>query len=66
MLLEVMKWRNCTDVSSGTKLWDGNFLHAAIPVNYTSEFQELVEATGFFPWIVRFSRHYVSWLWFRS
>ena len=30
---------------SAAKFWDKNFPHTAIPVNYTSEFQELFEAT---------------------
>jgi hypothetical protein len=41
-----MQWRNyfCDDITSGANLWDRNFPHAAIPVNYTSEFQELDKA----------------------
>jgi hypothetical protein len=44
-----MKWRICfcDDVKSGANLWDRNFPHAAVPVNYTIEFRKLVEATTY-------------------
>jgi hypothetical protein len=44
-----MKWQNyfCDDIISAAKLHDRNFPHAAIPVNYTSKFQELFEATTY-------------------
>jgi hypothetical protein len=43
MPLEVIKWQNyfCDDIMSIAKLCDRNFPHTPIPVNYTSEFQEL-------------------------
>jgi hypothetical protein len=48
MPFDVKKWRNYfCDVTNGAKLWDRNLIHAAIPVNYTSEFQEPFEFTTF-------------------
>ena len=49
MPFEVTKWQNyfCDDNMSADKLWDRNFPHTAIPVNYTSKFQERFEATTY-------------------
>ena len=49
MPLEVTKWQNyfCDDHMSADKLWDRNFPHTAIPVNYTSKLQKLFEATTY-------------------
>ena len=42
-----MKRRNYffDDVMSGTNFRGRNFIHSAIPVNYTSEFRNVFEAT---------------------
>jgi hypothetical protein len=47
MPLEVMKWGNYffDDLMSGANLCDRNFIHSAIPVNYTSEFLNVFEAS---------------------
>ena len=40
MPLEVMKQQNyfCNDIMCGANLWNRNFPHVAIPINYTSKF----------------------------
>jgi len=45
-----MKQQNyfCDDIVRSANLWDRNFPHAAIPINYTYKLWELLQATTYF------------------